>query len=71
MIRYTSRSVRREFLFVVVLVLIATTAYAQEPSTKESDIRDIGARRELFVDRFLIDRLENATLKLHEPTFSS
>lgn len=67
MIRYMSRCGRREFLFVVVLALFATTAYAQELSTKESDIRDIGARRELFVDRFLIDRMENATLKLHEP----
>jgi hypothetical protein len=30
-------------------------------------VRDIGSRRELFVDRFLIDRLDNTTLKLHEP----
>jgi len=28
---------------------------------------DIGSRREPFVDRFLIDRLDNASLKLHEP----
>ena len=28
---------------------------------------DIGSRRELFVDRFLIDRLLNTTLQLHEP----
>jgi hypothetical protein len=33
-------------------------------------IRDIGSRRELFVDRFLIDRMENAALKLHEPQLS-
>jgi hypothetical protein len=31
------------------------------------DVRDIGGRRELFVDKFLIDVLDNATLKLHEP----
>ena len=30
-------------------------------------IPDIGDRRELFVDRFLIDRLENTSLRLHEP----
>ena len=30
-------------------------------------MRDISSRRELFVDRYLIDRLDNATLKLHEP----
>jgi hypothetical protein len=28
---------------------------------------DIGSRRELFVDHYLIERLDNATLKLHEP----
>jgi len=28
---------------------------------------DIGSRRELFVDGFLIDHLENARLRLHEP----
>lgn len=30
-------------------------------------VRDIGSRRELFVDRYLIERLDNLTLKLHEP----
>ena len=28
---------------------------------------NIGTRRELFVDRLLIDRLDNTQLKLHEP----
>lgn len=28
---------------------------------------DIGSRRELFVDRYLIDKLANTRLKLHEP----
>lgn len=28
---------------------------------------DIGSRRELFVDRYLIDKLDNLRLKLHEP----
>ena len=30
-------------------------------------VRDIGSRRELFLDKFLIERLDNASLKLHEP----
>ncbi|MCS6865046.1 MAG: hypothetical protein NZS48_08280, partial [Gemmata sp.] len=30
-------------------------------------VRDIGSRRELFVDHYLIERLNNLTLKLHEP----
>jgi hypothetical protein len=33
----------------------------------EHPIRDIGSRRELFVDRYLIERLDNATLRLHHP----
>jgi hypothetical protein len=32
---------------------------------------DIGSRRELFVDRFLVDRLDNALLKLHEPQLAA
>lgn len=31
------------------------------------DAIDVGGRRELFVDRYLIDRLEGARLKLHAP----
>ena len=30
-------------------------------------VLDIGSRRELFVDRYLVDRLNNATLFMHEP----
>lgn len=33
----------------------------------EDNSRAIGSRRELFVDRFLIERLTNARLHLHEP----
>jgi len=32
-----------------------------------ADPIDIGARRELFVDKYLIDRLDGAALKLHSP----
>jgi len=31
-------------------------------------VRDIGSRRELFVDHWLIDRLKSTTLALHQPT---
>ena len=33
----------------------------------QAGVIDIGSRRELFVDRHLIDRLEGVTLKLHSP----
>ncbi len=38
-------------------------AAADEPAT----VRDIGSRRELFVDRFLIEKEKGTQLKLHEP----
>jgi len=52
---------------LVVLALFASAAPAQDPDSKESIVLKIGARRELFVDRFLIEWLDNATLNLHEP----
>ena len=55
------------YALVVVLAVFASATHAQDRDTQERVVRDIGARRELFVDRFLIDRLENVTLRLHEP----
>jgi hypothetical protein len=52
---------------VLLLVFLATPALATEPAQQTTVVRDIGSRRELFVDRFLIDRLDKASLKLHEP----
>ena len=36
-------------------------------ATGEDNILDIGSRRELFVDHYMIDRMEGAVLKLQEP----
>jgi hypothetical protein len=52
---------------IMLLTFCGSIVMAQAPDSKQLVTRDIGSRRELFVDRFLIDRLENATLKLHEP----
>jgi hypothetical protein len=64
--------IRIRFITLVLLMLAGTqqtVSAVQQPSGgSEADaVRDIGSRRELFVDRFLIDRLENAQLKLHAP----
>jgi len=40
--------------------------WAQEIAVE--NLREIGSRLELFVDRWLIERLEGTHLKLHEPT---
>jgi len=48
-----------------LLALMSIAAVSEEPTG--ANALDIGSRRELFVDRYLIDRLFKATLKLHEP----
>jgi hypothetical protein len=58
----------RKALLSLGLALAANVAHADEQGNQNAtDVRDIGSRLELFVDRFLVERLENATLKLHEP----
>jgi len=37
------------------------------PGLAGGGVLDIGSRRELFVDRYLVDRLEGASLRLHHP----
>ncbi len=54
-------------------LLIAGSIAAQEQpvdsdvASAAADPIDIGSRRELFVDRFMIDRMDGARLKMHEP----
>lgn len=50
---------------LTALLLLATEPPAQAGDAEE--IRDIGSRRELFVDHYLIERLTDTRLKLHEP----
>lgn len=63
---------------VAVFVLLLLCGVPQPPAfgategsrgaqTVANSPLDIGSRRELFVDRYLIDRLVNTQLKLHEP----
>ena len=52
---------RQSFQLLLLVVLVATTR-ADEPK-----VIDLGDRLELFVDRFLIERMEGAKLKLHAP----
>lgn len=46
----------------VAVYLFLAVAHGAEPG-----VIDLGTRRELFVDRFLIDRLEGLQLRLHHP----
>ena len=57
---------RKRGVASLVLVLLAATA----PAVRAAEPIDIGSRRELFVDRFLIQRLTGTTLELHRPTYA-
>src|SRR5262249_60826732 len=60
----------RSFLSCIVLFAVASAGYTQRPSTpgrEEQAIVRVGSRRELFIDRFLIDRLTGASLALERP----
>ena len=46
---------------VLIMAFTGTAAMAADPI-------DVGSRRELFVDDYLIDRMEGAALRLHPPT---
>ena len=53
-------------LFLLGSVWSGCTMAHAEPAIEKNPL-NLGSRRELFVDRLLIDRLDNTHLKLHEP----
>ncbi len=54
---------RRHFLATATLPVLPT----ELPAATQAGPLEVGNRRELFVDRFLIDKLDGASLRLHEP----
>ncbi len=50
-----------------VLLLALLTSFASPVAAAEKSTVDLGARWELFVDDFLVDRARDAALKLHPP----
>lgn len=57
---------KRQILFVVGLVL-ASISLQLSLAALAADVVDIGSRRELFVDRYLMDHLQNVELQLGMP----
>ena len=47
----------------LLLSLVVVGLHASDP-----EVIDVGARRELFVDRYLIESMDGAELRLHRPT---
>ena len=56
---------KRMTLVLIFSILLFPGVLAAGP--EPDSVREIGSRRELFVDRFLIARLDGASLRLHEP----
>ena len=56
---------RYRLCFVKQFVLLAFTYPGR--GLGQGDAINLGSRRELFVDRFLIDQLQGAELRMHEP----
>ena len=52
---------------LAALVVIAMTCSVGDAAGAEVDVLDIGSRRELFVDYYLLDKLDGTDLKLQEP----
>ena len=52
---------------LLTIILLLPTAVLTRETLRAEDPVDLGDRRELFVDRYLIDTLINATLVLHRP----
>ena len=66
---------RRDWLTTTgALGITAAGSFSRSASAGESgaddaaDVRDIGSRRELFVARFLTDKLDGTHLQLHQPS---
>ena len=53
---------------VLWIVVFWSIAFSALLLADDRDAIDIGDRRELFVDRFLLDRLDGVELRLHSPT---
>jgi len=53
-------------VLLIFSLLLSLAALSAKPRESQEPL-DIGSRLELFVDRYLVDRLEGARLLLHEP----
>jgi hypothetical protein len=57
----------KQFLHVSLALVITLLLPAADHACAADEPLNIGSRRELFVDRFLLEKLDNVRLELHEP----
>lgn len=65
--RPASHTTRRLIPLLTFTLALASTAAAHGADTSAAAPINLGSRRELFVDDFLIDRMNGAELKMHAP----
>jgi len=63
-------SIRYRLIFSYVIVFLISAVTTVSPVYSQETPLTIGSRLELFVDDYLIDKLENTQLKLHTPKLS-
>ena len=56
-----------KFVKIVLLISLISTFLFEFTNAQEYKVIDIGNHRELFVDHFMIDKLVNSHLQLHQP----
>jgi hypothetical protein len=62
-VAFRGRTLKTKFAIALLALICSLDVPAQNPVP-------IGSRRELFVDDFLVERLEGAALKLHQPVLA-
>jgi len=60
-------STRSRLMFAVILIVVLVSASAWQGTYADDTLIEIGSWLELFVDNYLIDRLDGTSLKLHSP----
>ncbi|MEN8228283.1 MAG: hypothetical protein ABFS38_09030 [Bacteroidota bacterium] len=53
---------------LILLILVFSSSLSAQTHVDKEEVVDIGSRRELFTDHFLIERMDHLQLRLHEPT---
>ena len=62
-----SSSVRWRAVVMCASLFALAAFFAVQTHAGDPEVRDMGSRLELFVDEYLIDKMDNTRLKLHHP----
>lgn len=57
----------KRLLLICLLLSLLTVILTEETSAQQVQVIDLGKKRELFIDKYLIDQLDGVSLSLHTP----